>query len=109
MVSHHLLPRIIQPTEVIEHSATIIDNILTNATEYDIISGNILNQLADNFSQFLIIKKIPVSTKMQPTANMTTQNLIKLSLCQTFLRSSGMRTKIFLLMLTRNFPYFMTK
>ena len=46
---------------------------------------------------------------MQPTANMTAQNLIKINLYQTFLRSAGMRTKIFLLMLTRNFPYFMKK
>ena len=36
---------------------------------------------------------------MQPAANMTTQNLIKINLYQTFLRSAGMRTKIFLLML----------
>ena len=60
MVSHHLLPHILQPTRATDHSATIIDNIFTNATEYDIISGNILNQLADHFSQFLIMKKISV-------------------------------------------------
>ena len=52
MVSHHLLPHILQPTTVTEHSATIIDNIFTNAAEYDTISGNILNQLADHFSVF---------------------------------------------------------
>ena len=32
MVSHHLLPHILQPTR-----ATIIDNIFTNTTEYDTI------------------------------------------------------------------------
>ena len=63
MVSHHLLPHILQPTRVTDHSATIIDNIFTNATEYDTISGNILNQLADHFSQFLIMKKISVVHK----------------------------------------------
>ena len=40
-----------------------MDNIVTNATEYDTIIGNILNQLADHFSQFLIMKKIPVAQK----------------------------------------------
>ena len=39
MVSHHLLPHIFQPTRVTEHSATIIGNIFTNATEYDTISS----------------------------------------------------------------------
>ena len=51
-VSHYLLPHILQPTRVTDHSATIIQNIFTNATEYDTISGNILNRLADHFSQF---------------------------------------------------------
>ena len=100
MVSHHLLPHILELARVTDHSATIIDNIFTKATEYDTISGNILNQLADHFSQFLIMKKIPVAPKMQPTANMTIQNLIKINLYQTFLRSAGMRTKIFQQMLT---------
>ena len=63
MVSHHLLPHILQPNRVTDHSATMTDNIFTNATEYDTISGNILNRLADHFSQFLIIKKIPVPHK----------------------------------------------
>ena len=44
---------------------------------------------------------------MQPVANMTTQNLI--NLYQTLLRFAGMRTKIFLLMLIQNFPYFIKK
>ena len=57
MVSQHLLPHILQPTRVTDHSATITDNIFTTATEYSPISGNILNQLADHFSQFLMMKK----------------------------------------------------
>ena len=53
MVSHHLLPHILQPTRVTYHSATIIDNIFTNATEYNTKNGNFvsLNQLADHFSR----------------------------------------------------------
>ena len=58
MVSHCLLPHILQPTSVTDHSATVTDNIFTNAADFDTTSGNILNQLADHFSQFLILKKI---------------------------------------------------
>ena len=63
MVSHYLLPHILQPSRVTDHSVTIIDNIFTNATEFSTVSGNILNQLADNFSQFLVIKKLPITHK----------------------------------------------
>ena len=63
MVSHYLLPHILQSTRATDHSATIIDNIFTNATEFNTVSGNILNQLADHFSQFLVIKKLPITHK----------------------------------------------
>ena len=43
--------------------ATIIDNIFTNATEFNTVSGNILNQLANHFSQFIVIKKLPITHK----------------------------------------------
>ena len=52
VVSHYLLPHILQPTRVTDHSATIIDDIFTNATEFNTVSGNILIQLADHFSVF---------------------------------------------------------
>ena len=60
LVSHYLLPHILQPTRVTDHSATIIDNIFTNTTEFNTV---ILNQLADHFSQFLVIKKLPITHK----------------------------------------------
>ena len=63
MVSHYLLLHILQHTRVTDHSATIIDNIFTNATEFSTVSGNIFNQLADHFSQFLVIEKLPVIHK----------------------------------------------
>ena len=63
MVSHCLLPHILQPTRVTDHSATVIDNIFTNATDFDTTSGNILNQLADHLSQFLIFKKLNINNK----------------------------------------------
>ena len=57
MVSHYLLPHVLQPTRATDHSATVMDNIFTNITDYETISGNVLNQVADHFSQFLILKK----------------------------------------------------
>ena len=62
-VSHYFLPYILQQTRVIDHSATIIDYIFTNATDFEALSGNILNQLADHFSQFLILKRLPITHK----------------------------------------------
>ena len=58
MVSHYLLPHILHPTRVTDHSATIIDNIFSNNVESDTVSGNILSQISDHFPQFLIMKNI---------------------------------------------------
>ena len=40
MVSNYLLPNILHPTRVTDHSATIIDNIFSNNCELDTLSGN---------------------------------------------------------------------
>ena len=60
MVSNYLLPHILHPTRVTDHSATIIDNIFSNNCELDTLSGNLLSQISDHFPQFLIIKNITV-------------------------------------------------
>ena len=60
MVSHYLLPYILHPTRVTDHSATIIDNIFSTNCEYDTVSGNLLSQISDHFPQFLIIKNASV-------------------------------------------------
>ena len=39
-----------RPTRVTDHSSTVINNILSNVTEYETISGNIINQIADHFA-----------------------------------------------------------
>ena len=41
MISHNLLPHVLQPTRVTDHSATVIDNIFTNATDFETVNGNI--------------------------------------------------------------------
>ena len=38
-----------------DHSATVTDNIFSNNTGYDKLSGNILTNNSDYFSQFLVI------------------------------------------------------
>ena len=60
MVSHYLLPYILHPTRITDHSATIIDNIFSTNCEYDTVSGNLLSQISDYFPQFLIIKNASV-------------------------------------------------
>ena len=63
MVSHYLLPYILHSTRVTDHSSTVIDNIFSNVTEYETISGNIINQIADHFAQFLLLKRINIKYK----------------------------------------------
>ena len=60
MVSTYLLPHILHPTRVTDHSATIIDNIFLNNCELDTLSGNLLSRISDHFPQFLIIKNVTV-------------------------------------------------
>ena len=63
MVSHYLLPHILHPTRVTDHSATIIDNIFCNTLEFDTLSGNLLSKISDHFPQFLVIKNVAVPYK----------------------------------------------
>ena len=63
MISHYLLPHILHPTSVTDHSATVIDNIISNNTSYEITSGNIITQISDHFPQFLILNKVAIDYK----------------------------------------------
>ena len=56
ITSNLLVPHIIHPTRITPTSRTLIDNIFSNATNYDEgISGNITVSLSDHLAQFLII------------------------------------------------------
>ena len=55
MVSHYLLPH---PTRVTDHSATVIDNIFSNITDFEIKGGNILSEISDHYPQFIILDKV---------------------------------------------------
>ena len=52
--SFYLISTIYKPTLVHNTSATLIDNIFTNDLEQFFVSGNIVSDLTDRFSQFCI-------------------------------------------------------
>ena len=54
--SYALTPTIDKPTRVYNNSATLIDNIFVNKIENPILSGNIVSDISDHFSQFCIIQ-----------------------------------------------------
>ena len=49
------IPLILQPTRIISHSNTLIDNIFSNVIDPDIIFGNLTATIFDHLSQFSII------------------------------------------------------
>ena len=54
--SYALTPTIDKPTRVCYNSATLIDNIFVNKIEDPILSGNVVSDVSDHFSQFCIIQ-----------------------------------------------------
>ena len=60
--SCHFLPTIDKPTRVYLNSATLIDNIFTNNPEQHVISGNIVTDISDHFSQFCITSSVKNKT-----------------------------------------------
>ena len=53
---NNYLPCINHPPRITDQSTAIIDNIFTNVSGSEIISGNILAPISDNFPPFLILK-----------------------------------------------------
>ena len=56
--SNSFLPYILPPTRITSHSKTLIDNIFTNITLPDSISGNLTATISDHLPQFLIVPNI---------------------------------------------------
>ena len=63
LFSQQFLPYIIHPSRVSAHSSTLIDNIFSNITDNETISGDILRQITDHFPQFLIVKHAGITYK----------------------------------------------
>lgn len=55
LYSSAFFPTITKPTRIYGESATLIDNILLNKIEYKSVSGNIVSDISDHFSQFCIL------------------------------------------------------
>ena len=85
MMTHYLLPHILHPTRVTDHSVTIIDNIFTNITEFNSKSGNILCEISDHFPQFIIVEKSIADYKSCSFANVTSHPSMKVNLLMIIL------------------------
>ena len=56
--SCYLIPTIDKPTRVYNDSATLIDNIFVNIPDQVLMSGNVVSDISDHFSQFCILQTI---------------------------------------------------
>ena len=63
LFSKQFLPYIIHPSRVSGNSSTLIDNIFSNITDNQTLSGNIMTQITDHFPQFLIVKHAGITYK----------------------------------------------
>ena len=65
-----LVPTIDKPTQIRNYCSSLIDNILVNNPDQVSISGNIISDISDHFSQFCFFKSgkeraLPVKTKIR--------------------------------------------
>ena len=63
--SCYLIPTVVKPTRVRSTSATLIDIIFVNTPEKVLVSGNIISDISDHFSQFCILTSIVNQTKVE--------------------------------------------
>ena len=65
--SCYLIPTIDKPTRVRHSSASLIDNIFVNTPDQIKVSGNIISDISDHYSQFCIIKSAKDKLKVKQT------------------------------------------
>ena len=58
LASNSFLPCFLQPTRLTSHSKTLIDNILSNVTSHEVISGNITATISDDLPQFVFLPNV---------------------------------------------------
>ena len=63
LFSQQFLPYILCPSRVSGYSSTLIDNIFSNITYNETLSGNIMTQITDHFPQFLIFRHAGIPYK----------------------------------------------
>ena len=64
LLSYGLCPLILLPTRIAGNSATIVDNIFTNNSTNNILSGNVVTDLSDHFSQFISVQRLKLDYKL---------------------------------------------
>ena len=74
--SLNLTPTIDKPTRVYNNSATLTDNIFVNKLDDHILSGNIISDISDHFSQFCIFRSFQ---KTPNASNVTMRDFSKYS------------------------------
>ena len=84
LFSKQFLPYIIHPSRVSGNSSTLIDNIFSNITDNETVSGNIMTQITDHFPQFLIVKHAGITYKNLSYFQHDFSNLNEESLLQDF-------------------------
>ena len=86
MTTHSFLPYILQPSRVTDHSATLIDNIFSNVTDIESVSGNLTSLISDHFIQFMFIKNSIFPINQLIIMHMIILILVKKNLSMIFLR-----------------------
>ena len=62
--SFSLLPQIIFPTRITNTSKTLIDNIFTDSSSFQISSGNLTYHISDHLPQFSIFKNLKINSNI---------------------------------------------
>ena len=55
-----MLPNILLPTRITDHSTTLIDNIFSSISCHESFSGNFIYSISDHLPQFLLLRKPPI-------------------------------------------------
>ena len=58
LASNSVIPYILQPTRITDHSETLIDNIFSNVITVDAISGNLTATISDHLPQIMIVPNV---------------------------------------------------
>ena len=88
--SFYLLPTIDKPTRVRSNSESLIENIFVNNPDLVLISGNIITDVSDHFSQFCILKSNRDKLVKKIIKNATSLNFPLRNLIMICPRSTGM-------------------
>ena len=60
-----MLPQIIFPTRITNTSKTLIDNIFTDSSNFQISSGNLTYHISDHLPQFSIFKNMNINSNLK--------------------------------------------